>query len=223
MSMFFNTNLGKSSKVIHGHAGHGHHDHEDSVMTFGFWIYILSDLILFATLFANFAVFASAYYGGPHGNTLIEGEKLFDLKYVLVETFLLLISSITYGFAMIAVKNKNLSIVKLFLAITFVLGASFIALELNEFHHLFVVLHDPVLNHSHLISAYFSAFFALVGTHGIHVTAGLIWIFIMFIQLSKHGLDSHNKTRLSCLSLFWHFLDIVWVGVFTAVYLLGVL
>lgn len=200
-----------------------HHEQEASTMVFGFWIYILSDLLLFATLFANFAIFSSAYYGGPHGNSIIEGEKLFDLKYVLVETFALLFSAVSYGFAMVAAKKNNLCIVKGFLALTFVLGAFFIALELNEFHHLYKVLHDPSLNQAHLVSAYFSAFFALVGTHGIHVTAGLIWIAIMFFQLSKKGLNHHNQTRLSCLSLFWHFLDIIWIGVFTAVYLLGVL
>lgn len=205
----------------HSHADH--HVEESSLMVFGFWIYILSDLLLFATLFANFAIFASAYYGGPHGNSIVEGEQLFDLKYVLVETFTLLFSAVTYGFAMVAAGKNNLCMVKVFLAITFGLGAFFIGLELNEFHHLYKILHDPAINQSHLISAYFSAFFILVGTHGIHVTAGLIWITIMFVQLFKHGLDHHNQTRLACLSLFWHFLDIVWVGVFTAVYLLGVL
>lgn len=202
---------------------HQDHQHDDSIMLFGFWIYILSDLILFATLFANFFVFASAYYGGPHGNTIIEGETLFDLKFVMIETFLLLFSSITYGFAMISVKRNSLPAVKLWLAITFCLGLSFICMELYEFHHLYNVLHNPVLNHAHLISAYFSAFFMLVGTHGLHVTTGLIWIAIMFLQLWRSGLDSHNKTRLGCLSIFWHFLDIIWIGVFTAVYLLGVL
>lgn len=213
----------KAANMNEVHVHIDHHEQETSTMIFGFWIYILSDLLLFATLFANFAIFASAYYGGPHGNSIIEGEKLFDLKYVLVETFTLLFSAVTYGFVMIAAKKNNLCLVKLFLGITFMLGVFFIALELNEFHHLYKVLHDPNLNQSHLISAYFSAFFILVGTHGIHVTAGLIWIFIMFLQLLKKGLNDHNQTRLSCLSLFWHFLDIVWVGVFTAVYLLGVL
>ncbi|MDN5248600.1 cytochrome o ubiquinol oxidase subunit III [Bartonella sp. TP] len=200
-----------------------HHEHDDSIMLFGFWVYILSDLILFATLFANFAVFASAYYGGPHGNSIIEGEKLFDLKFVMAETFLLLFSSITYGFAMVSAKQEMLNKVKLWLGITFVLGASFIAMELYEFHHLYKILHDPILNQSHLISAYFSAFFMLVGTHGLHVTTGLIWIALMFFQLGHVGLNHHNKTRLACLSIFWHFLDIIWIGVFTAVYLLGVL
>jgi len=199
-------------------------DHYDgSTMVLGFWIYILTDLILFATLFANFAVFSSAYNGGPHGTTIVDGEPLFNLNYVLVETFLLLISSITYGLAMVQANKNNLSGVRAWMAITFILGLCFIIMEVNEFHHLVGVLHDPAVNPAGITSAFFSAFFVLVGTHGLHVTVGLIWMALMFFHLSRAGLDSHNKTRLNCLSLFWHFLDIVWVGVFTAVYLLGVL
>src|SRR5699024_5715983 len=116
---------------------------------------------------------------------------LFNLKYVMVETFVLLFSAVSYGFVMVAAKRNQIKIVKGFLAMTFVLGALFIGLELNEFHHIYKVLHDPNLNSAHLVSAYFSAFFTLVGTHGIHVTAGLIWIAIMFLQLSKNGLNHH--------------------------------
>lgn len=209
---------------LNTHSEHDeHHTHDNSVMTFGFWIYILSDLILFATLFANYVVFASSYNGGPHGNTLINGEKLFDLKFVLIETFILLFSSMTYGLAMVQMHKNNLSAVKGWLFLTFLLGASFIAMEIYEFHHLLHILNDPSLNPTGLISAYFSAFFALVGTHGLHVTAGLVWMGFMFLHLKRKGLDQDNRTRLSCLSIFWHLLDIVWIGVFTTVYLLGVL
>lgn len=209
----------ETSKIAADHHDHGHDD--GSVMVFGFWVYILSDLILFATLFANYAVFASAYNGGPHGKTLVDGEQLFNLRLVLTETFLLLISSVTYGLAMVQSYKNNVSGVKMWLAITFALGASFVAMEIYEFSHFAHVLHDPVLNPSGVVSAFFSAVFALVGTHGLHVSIGLLWMLFMFLQLSRHGLNHHNRVRLTCLSIFWHFLDIVWIGVFTAVYLLG--
>jgi len=196
-------------KTARVEAGHGHD--EGSVKVFGFWIYILQDLFLFATLFANFAVFSSAYDMGPAGRQFI------NLEFVLVETFLLLFSSITYGFAIIMMHRNSLRGTRIWMAITFLLGLAFIAMELYEFHHLINEGAGP------WVSAYWSAFFALVATHGIHVTAGLIWMICMFLHLSRHGLSVDNKTRLSCLSLFWHFLDIVWIGVFTVVYLLGAL
>ena len=200
-----------------------HHHDESSTMIFGFWIYILSDLILFATLFATYAVFASSYSGGPHGTTLVDGEPLFNLKLVLTETFVLLFSSITYGLAMVQMHANNMAGVKKWLILTFLLGLSFVSMEIYEFHHFVHVLEDPFYNSTGRISAYFSAVFALVGTHGLHVSVGLLWMGFMFFQLKRNGIDQHNKTRLHCLSIFWHVLDIVWIGVFTAVYLLGVL
>lgn len=210
-----------------------HHD-SSSTMTFGFWVYILSDLILFSTLFATFAVFASAYGGGK------PGKEFIDLNYVLCETALLLFSSITYGLAMVQVHKGNLGGVKTWLGITFLLGLGFIGMELNEFHELLFSEHnvfffdpsayagiDPETGvrifGKEVLSAYWSSFFMLVGTHGLHVTTGLIWMALMFAHIGRHGLDKDNKTRLNCLSIFWHFLDIVWVGVFTAIYLLGAL
>lgn len=212
------------------HAG-GHHD-EGSTRVFGFWIYILQDLFLFATLFANFAVFSSAY------NSSYTAKEFIELNFVLVETFILLVSSITYGFVVISMQRNNLSMTRLWLLVTFALGVCFISMELYEFHHLFKegvpYLRDakgniiPYLNgiddgKGGGIAAYWSAFFTLVGAHGLHVTAGLVVMLCMFVHLGMHGLSPRNKARLSCLSLFWHFLDIVWVGVFTAVYLLGAL
>lgn len=195
----------------HAH-DHGHgHEEINSVKTFGFFIYILQDLVLFATLFANFAVFSSAYAGGVVGKAVIE------LDFVAVETALLLFSSITYGFAMIQMHRNNISGVRLWLGITFVLGLAFIGMELYEFANLFHEGAQP------WTSAYWGSFFALVATHGLHVSAGLLWMAVMFVHLARTGLSSQNKTRLTCLSLFWHFLDIVWVGVFTVVYLLGAL
>ncbi|MBX4335385.1 cytochrome (ubi)quinol oxidase subunit III [Bartonella raoultii] len=208
-----------------------HHHDSSSVMTFGFWVYILSDLILFSTLFSSFAVFSASYGGGKAGNEFI------NLKFVLVETAILLFSSITYGFAMVQMHKDNLSGVRLWMAITFVLGCCFIGMEIYEFHELLgeVFYFDPSayagidpetglkLFGREILSAYWSAFFALVGTHGLHVSVGLLWMVVMFFHLRRRGLDQDNKTRLTCLSIFWHLLDIVWVGVFTMVYLLGAL
>ncbi|BEM85868.1 MULTISPECIES: cytochrome o ubiquinol oxidase subunit III [Serratia] len=192
------------------HAEHGHHDAGETKV-FGFWIYLMSDCILFASLFATYAVLVNGTAGGP------TGKDIFDLKFVLVETFLLLFSSITYGMAMIAMNKGKVGGVNTWLFLTFLFGLGFVAMEIYEFHHLIAEGFGPDR------SAFLSSFFALVGTHGLHVTSGLIWIIVMMIQVSKFGLTATNKTRLMCLSLFWHFLDVVWICVFTVVYLLGVM
>ncbi|OSN06575.1 cytochrome o ubiquinol oxidase subunit III [Lonsdalea iberica] len=190
------------------HAEHGHHD-AGATKVFGFWIYLMSDCILFASLFATYAVLVDGVAGGP------TGKDIFELPFVLVETFALLFSSITYGMAMIAMNKGDKSRVNQWLAMTFLFGLIFIGMELYEFHHLIAEGYGPDR------SAFLSGFFALVGTHGIHVTSGLIWLAIMMIQVSRRGLTATNKTRLMCLSLFWHFLDVVWICVFTVVYLMG--
>ncbi|WP_164038810.1 cytochrome o ubiquinol oxidase subunit III [Serratia marcescens] len=192
------------------HAEHGHHDAGETKV-FGFWIYLMSDCILFASLFATYAVLVNGTAGGP------SGKDIFDLKFVLVETFLLLFSSITYGMAMIAMNKGKVGGVNTWLFLTFLFGLGFVAMEIYEFHHLIAEGFGPDR------SAFLSSFFALVGTHGLHVTSGLIWIIVLMIQVSKFGLTETNKTRLMCLSLFWHFLDVVWICVFTVVYLLGVM
>ncbi|KFD10543.1 cytochrome o ubiquinol oxidase subunit III, partial [Serratia sp. CY66160] len=171
----------------------------------------MSDCILFASLFATYAVLVNGTAGGP------SGKDIFDLKFVLVETFLLLFSSITYGMAMIAMNKGKVGGVNTWLFLTFLFGLGFVAMEIYEFHHLIAEGFGPDR------SAFLSSFFALVGTHGLHVTSGLIWIIVLMIQVSKFGLTATNKTRLMCLSLFWHFLDVVWICVFTVVYLLGVM
>ncbi|RCL01313.1 MAG: cytochrome o ubiquinol oxidase subunit III [Candidatus Tokpelaia sp. JSC085] len=186
------------------------HDH-DSTKIFGFWIYLLQDLFLFATLFANMAVFSASYDIGPSGRDFI------DLTFVLVETVLLLVSSITYGFAMIQLHRNSLVGMQIWMTVTFFLGLTFIMMELYEFNHLIHAGAAP------WVSAYWSSFFVLVATHGAHVTGGLLWMICMFVHLSWDGLNTNNRTRMTCLSLFWHFLDIVWIGVFTLVYLLGAL
>jgi len=194
----------------HGAESHGH-DHHDASTTkvFGFWIYLMSDCLLFATLFATYAVLHKNTDGG------VGAKEIFELPYVAVETLLLLLSSITYGIALIGSYARKRNVVLLWLGITFLFGLGFIGMELNEFHHLIEEGNGPDR------SAFLSSFFTLVGTHGLHVASGLLWIAVMMWQVLSRGLTEVNKTRLMCLSMFWHFLDIVWICVFTVVYLMG--
>ena len=193
-------------------AEHDHHDHPPSHSVFGFWLYLMTDCIIFATLFAVFAVMQHQFAGGP------TGKDLFDIPGVAMETAVLLLSSITYGFAMIGAHKKRTGQVIGWLAITFVLGATFLYFELNEFSHLIADGAGPDR------SAFLSSFFTLVGTHGLHVTFGLIWMVVLAIQVLGHrDLTERDMIRLTCLSLFWHFLDVVWIGVFTFVYLASVI
>lgn len=195
----------------HAHGGdHEHHD-DSSTTLLGFWIYLMSDCILFSGLFATYAVLSGEFAGGP------TASQLFELPYVLVETFCLLFSSITYGFAMLAMEKDKTSSLVLWLAVTFLLGLGFLGMELNEFHHLIESGAGPDR------SAFLSSFFTLVGTHGLHVTAGLVWMGVLVAQVFTKGLTGTVKRRLMCLSLFWHFLDIIWIGVFSIVYLMGVM
>lgn len=203
-----------STKILSNHdtahAEHGHHD-AGANKVFGFWIYLMSDCILFATLFATYAVLSNSVAGGP------TGKEIFELPFVLVETFFLLFSSITYGMAILAMYRGDKSRVNVWLGLTFLFGLGFTCMELYEFHHLIAEGYGPDR------SAFLSGFFTLVGTHGLHVTSGLIWIVVMMVQVSRRGLPPVNQTRLQCLSLFWHFLDVVWICVFTVVYLMGAL
>ncbi|OZI15142.1 cytochrome o ubiquinol oxidase subunit III [Sodalis-like symbiont of Philaenus spumarius] len=203
-----------STKIISNHeAAHTEHGHHDAGATkvFGFWIYLMSDCILFATLFATYALLSNSVAGGP------TGKDIFELPFVLVETFFLLFSSITYGMAILAMYRGDKSRVNVWLGLTFLFGLGFICMELYEFHHLIAEGYGPDR------SAFLSGFFTLVGTHGLHVTSGIIWILVMMVQVSRRGLNPVNQTRLQCLSLFWHFLDVVWICVFTVVYLMGTL
>lgn len=187
----------------------GLHHYDGSKDVFGFWVYIMSDCILFATLFAVYAVFNTHTFGGP------SAKDLFSLPFVFIETILLLISSFTFGLAMLARNSGNVKVITGWLWVTFVLGLSFIVMELYEFNHLYVE------GHSWTQSAFLSSFFTLVGTHGLHVSIGLIWLVGMIIQIRKHGVNPMSKTKLTYLGLFWHFLDIVWIFVFSIVYLMG--
>ena len=187
----------------------GPHD-TAAVRALGFWLYIMSDLVLFAALFATYAVLSRNYAGGP------TGRELFDLPYVFAETMLLLLSSATFGLAMLAGHRGGKIRVMTWLGVTFVLGLAFIVMEINEFHGMIMDGHGPQR------SGFLSAYFTLVGTHGAHVASGLLWIAVMAGQIALKGLTSPVQSRLMRLSIFWHFLDIVWVGVFTIVYLMGV-
>ncbi|MFT3804247.1 MAG: cytochrome o ubiquinol oxidase subunit III [Burkholderiaceae bacterium] len=186
-----------------------HHPQNGTLL--GFWLYLMSDCLVFACLFAAYGVLGRSYAAGP------SGADLFDLPLVAVNTSLLLLSSITYGFAVIEMQRRRKSTMLLWLAITGLLGAGFIGLELYEFAHL---IHEGAGPQR---SAFLSSFFALVGTHGLHVTFGIVWLIVLMLQVGKFGLTSENRRRIMCLSMFWHFLDVVWIGVFTFVYLMGVL
>ncbi|MCZ7863269.1 cytochrome o ubiquinol oxidase subunit III [Agrobacterium salinitolerans] len=185
--------------------------HPENGTSLGFWLYLMSDCLIFATLFATYAVVGRSYAAGP------SGADLFDLKLVAINTGFLLFSSITYGFAMLEMEKQKVKATLVWLGVTGLFGLAFLAVELYEFHHLIAEGAGPQR------SAFLSAFFALVGTHGLHVTFGIIWLVTLMFQVGKHGLIAANKRRLMCLSMFWHFLDVIWIGVFSFVYLMGVL
>jgi len=188
------------------------HEHAEGASTaLGFWLYIMSDCLIFAMLFAAFGVLGGNYAAGP------SPKDLFELPLVAVNTTMLLLSSITYGFAMLAMEKNSKGATQAWLAVTAVFGLCFLGIELSEFAHLIAEGATPQR------SAFLSSFFTLVGTHGLHVTFGIVWILTMMVQVGRHGLIAANRRRLMCLSLFWHFLDVIWIGVFTFVYLLGVL
>ena len=185
------------------------HHAEGASTLLGFWIYLMSDCLIFAMLFAVYGVIGGNYAGGP-------GPKdLFDLSLVALNTAMLLLSSITYGFAMLSMDRRNVVRTQVWLAVTGLFGAAFIGIELYEFGHL---IHQGATPQT---SGFLSAFFALVGTHGLHVTFGLIWLITLMVQIGQKGLIEANQRRLMCLSMFWHFLDVIWIGVFTFVYLMG--
>ena len=188
-------------------------EHHDTVGTqaLGFWLYLMSDLVIFATLFATFAVLGRNYAGGP------TGKELFDLPYVLGETLLLLFSSVTYGLVMLAAYNGIKKRTLMGLAVAFLLGLGFVSMEIHEFYGMISEGHGPD------VSAFLSSYFTLVGTHGTHVTFGLIWMAVMIGQVAVKGLTLPVQSRLMRLGMFWHFLDIVWIGIFSIVYLIGVM
>lgn len=198
----------------HGHGqshGHdGHHDQE-SLRQFGFWIFLITDIIIFATLFAAFIVLRHSTADGP------TGAELFEMPGIIASTFILLTSSYTSGLALLAMNRGNKRGLIGWLAVTALLGATFIGLEVSEFIHL---VHEGANIGT---SAYWSAFYTLVATHGLHVSIGLVWMAGLIIQLAKHGITNVTKRKVNVISLYWHFLDVVWIFVFTIVYLMGVM
>ena len=191
------------------HLSSEHHPENGTLL--GFWLYLMSDCLVFACLFATYGVLGRNYAGGP------TGADLFELPLVAVNTSLLLLSSITYGFAVLEMQRARRGATLAWLAVTGLLGAGFVGVELNEFAHL---IHDGAGPQR---SAFLSSFFTLVSTHGLHVSFGIVWLVTLMIQVAQYGLNAANRRRLMCLSMFWHFLDVVWIGVFTFVYLMGVL
>jgi cytochrome o ubiquinol oxidase subunit 3 len=187
--------------------------HQDvfSKTTLGFWMYLMTDCLLFAVLFATYALLNKETFGGPSSN------DLFSLPLAFGETMLLLFSSVTCGFGILSAVQNHKNRVMGWLAITFVLGAVFIGMEVHEFAQLVSE------GNSWERSAFLSSFFTLVGTHGLHVSIGLLWIFVMLGQLFFQGITTDTFRRLVVFSLFWHFLDLVWIFIFTFVYLLGVI
>ena len=181
-----------------------------TVVAYGFWIFILSDMVMFSALFAAFAVLRRNTAGGP------TGEELFNLRNVFIETMCLLFSSYTAGLGALSAERRQPARFLIFAALTFVLGAAFLFIEVTEFAGMVAKGAGPSR------SAFLSAFFTLVGTHGVHVTSGLIALIYLVAQVIAYGLPAAVLRRLLCWSLFWHALDIVWVGVFTLVYLMGV-
>jgi cytochrome o ubiquinol oxidase subunit 3 len=180
------------------------------VVAYGFWIFLLSDIIMFAALFASYAVLVRSTAGGP------TGAELFNQVTVAIETACLLISSYTCGLMSLAINSRRYLRTYLGALITFALGAAFLTLEIRELANMIAIGATPER------SAFLSAFFTLVGCHGLHVTLGLIWLAVMMVQVAVMGLDATVQRRLLCFSLFWHALDIVWVALFTVVYLMGV-
>jgi len=181
------------------------------VVAYGFWIFLLSDIVMFSALFAGFAVLVHATAGGP------TGPELFNQRSVAFETACLLASSYTCGLMSLAIGSRRRLATYFFAAVTFLLGAAFLALELREFASM--IAHGAAPQRS----AFLSAFFTLVGCHGLHVTVGLVWLLVMMAQVEIKGFQAVVQRRLLCFSLFWHALDIIWVGLFSVVYLMGVI
>ncbi len=196
------SNLTRTAKLIAKHDA-------DTRTIFGFWVYLMTDCVLFASLFAVFAVLHNNTYGGP------TGAMLFSLPYVLAETLILLSSSFTCGLAVLSAQQRHKKRVLLWLGVTFLLGASFLGLEVNEFNK-FVRMGD-----SWRRSGFLSSYFTLVGTHGLHITIGLLWMAVMIGFVFRRGITDLVLKRIRMLSLFWHFLDVVWIFIFTIVYLFG--
>ena len=187
--------------------------HQDafSKNVLGFWIYLMTDCVLFATLFATYAVLHKGTFGGP------SAHDLFELPTVIAETTVLLLSSLTCGFGLLSALRDKKHLVLFWMSISFLLGATFVGLEIREFAG---IIHQ---GYDWTTSAFLSSFFTLVGTHGTHVSVGLLWMLVVLPQIALRGITPTTFRRLVCFSLFWHFLDLVWIFIFTFVYLMGII
>lgn len=187
------------------------HNHESSTPSFGFWLYLMTDAVLFASFFAVFAVMRNSTYGGP------SGADIFDMKFVLVESLILLTSSFVCGLAYLSAKQRKVKQTVGLLAITGLLGLAFLGMEISEFAHLIAE------GESWRASGFLSAFFGLVSLHGLHVTVGVLWLSVLFALIAKRGLIESTLKRIEMFSVYWHFLDLVWIFIFTFVYAMGVI
>lgn len=178
---------------------------------FGFWLYLMTDLLMFGVLFAAYSVFRGNTFGGPNE------EDLFSLSLALKETLILLSSSFTCGLGMLAAQKQSRKWVLIWFGITYILGLSFLGLEVTEFSKLLSE------GNTYQTSAFLSSFFAIVGTHGLHITVGLLWLIILLAATIVRGLNQSIVRKLILFSLFWHFLDIVWIFIFSVVYLMGII
>lgn len=183
--------------------------HDNTKTVFGFWVYLMTDCVLFASLFATYAVLQNNTFGGPGG------RELFSMPFVLTETLILLTSSFTAGLAILAMQARRKTYVLGWLALTCALGIAFLTMEIGEFAQLVAE------GNSWQRSGFLSAFFTLVATHGLHIATGLLWLLVVFVQVLRSGLTPSSIQRLTLFSLFWHFLDLVWIFIFTIVYLMG--
>ena len=184
---------------------------KENNVTFGFWVYLMSDCVLFAALFATYAVLRGATFGAP------SISQIMSLPFVLVETMLLLTSSFTVGLAVLAAHRGKKQLTLGALTLTLLLGLSFLVMEVSEFSKLVAEGSGPTA------SAFLSSFFTLVGTHGVHVFLGSLWMLVLIMHIAYRGISTGNMRKLLCLSLFWHFLDVIWIFIFTIVYLFGTL
>lgn len=197
------------SQVKKHHTEMSHEEAADDRTMFGFWVYLMTDLLMFSVLFAVYAVLRNNTLGGPGG------RELFSPNLALAETLILLTSSFTAGIGMIAARRGNKRQVLTWFGITLLLGLAFLSIELYEFYEF---AHE---GHTATVNAFLSSFFLLVGTHGLHITSGIIWLSVLLVFIVKRGLTKSNVRKLALLSLFWHFLDIVWIFIFTVVYLMA--
>lgn len=203
--------MSKSIAMKPAHLSLKAEEEQNNKAVFGFWVYIMTDCVLFASLFAVYAVLHKNTFGGP------SGADIFKMPYILIETITLLTSSFTCGLAMLSLRKNDKNKVLFWYGVTFILGLIFLVMELTEFRHL------AIEGNSWRRSGFLSSYFTLVGTHGLHITFGLIWMLVLMFKVFSGGITNGNIRRLTLLSLFWHFLDIIWIFIFTIVYLMGAL